>query len=301
MAFDLYFAGSQNKKTDDLLKGERCCRLFSQLNEKKSILDYAGSEVRGKLFIDSGAFSVAHSNKTVDIDEYISFINSNPDIDVWAELDSIPYPILNETTAKQSADISWNNYIYMMERVTIDKDKLLPIFHFGESPDHLKRILNTEVCGKLPDYIGVGGRHGVSTAEQEVYFENIFKLIKESRSPNVKVHAFGMTVLSLLEKYPFYSADSTTWLMIGVNGGVMDSKYGIVNISNRCTSKKENFVNLPKHVQDELKERFKQFGYTYEELSENYLPRLLYNIKYLKNWADNYQYKPVVMRRKRLF
>ena len=110
-----------------------------------------------------------------------------------------------------------------------------------------------------------------------------------------------MTVLSLLEKYPFYSADSTTWLMIGVNGGVMDRKYGIVNISNRCTNKKENFVNLPKHVQDELKYRFKEFGYTYEELSANYLPRLLYNIKYLKNWADNYQYKPVVMRRRRLF
>ena len=301
MSFDLYFAGSQNKKTDDLIKSSKCCRLFSQLNEKNSILDYASAEVRGKLFIDSGAFSVAHSNKTVDIDEYISFINSNPSIDVWAELDSIPYPVLNCTTAKESASKSWENYIYMMERITVNKDKLLPIFHFGESPEHLKKILNTEVCGVLPDYIGVGGRHGVSTAEQDVYFDNIFKIIKNSRKPDVKVHAFGMTVLGLLEKYPFYSADSTTWLMVGVNGGIIDNDYGIINISNRCCHKKDNFVNLPKKVQDELKEKFKTFGFTYEELSENYLPRLLYNIKYLKNWADNYVYKPVKSRRNKLF
>lgn len=301
MSFDLYFAGSQNKKTDVLLKESRCCRLFSQLNEKKSILDYDSSPVRGKLFIDSGAFSVAHSNKTVDIDEYISFINANPNIDVWAELDVIPYPVLNSATAKESSEASWNNYLYMMERLTINVDKLLPIFHFGESPEHLKKILNTEVCGKLPDYIGVGGRHGVTTDEQAVYFENIFKIIKSSRKPDVKVHAFGMTVLDLLERFPFYSADSTTWLMVGVNGGIIDNKYGIVNISNRCLNKKENFIYYPKVIQDELKEKFQHFGFTYEELSENYLPRLLYNIKYLKDWADNYVYKPRPNKLRRLF
>ena len=303
MGFDLYFAGSQNKKTDVLLKSLQCCRLFSQCNERNSILDYANSDVRGKLFIDSGAFSVAHSGKEVNIDEYIQFINSRPDIDVWAQLDSIPYPVLNSQTAKKSSEESWTNYLYMMDRIEIDKDKLLPIFHFGEPFDHLKRILNTEVHGKVPDYIGVGGRHGVSSSEQDIYFDNIFKIVKSSNNPNVKIHAFGMTVLKLLEKYPFYSADSTTWLMIGVNGGIMDDEYGIINISNRCANKKENFLNYPQDVQEKLKEKFKKFGYTYEEMSENYVPRLLYNIKYLKNWADNYvcTYNPSQNRLRRLF
>jgi hypothetical protein len=303
MSFDLYFAGSQHKDTDVLLKGLKCCRLFSQVNEKKCISDYLNSETRGKLFIDSGAFSVAHSGKVVDIDEYISFINNNPNVEVWAQLDVIPFPVLDSTTAKTCADASWKNYLYMMDRITIDKDKLLPIYHFGEPVDHLKRILNTEVSGKLPDYIGVGGRHGVSTDQQDIYFDNVFKIVKESKNPNVKIHAFGMTVFSLLEKYPFYSADSTTWLMVGANGGIIDHEYGVINISNKGTAKKDNFAHMPEHIKEKMYEKFEKFGYTYEQLSDNYVYRLSYNIKYLKDWADNYvcKYSPNQSKLKKLF
>ena len=91
----------------------------------------------------------------------------------------------------------------MKERVA-DDVCLLPLYHFGEPKDALLRILNTPVNGKLPDYIGVGGRHGVSTAQQDSYFNEIFALVQKSDNPNVKIHAFGMTVLKLLEKYPFY-------------------------------------------------------------------------------------------------
>lgn len=301
MAFDLYFAGSQHKDIDVHIKKNKCCRLFSQLNERKAVLEYAAETERGKLFIDSGAFSVAHAGKTVDIDEYISFINSHPEIEVWAQLDVIPYPVLNSETAEMCANASWKNYLYMMERLTIDKDKLLPVYHFGEPVSHLKRILNTPVDGKLPDYIGIGGRHGVSTEQHVLYFDNLFKIVKASDNPNVKIHAFGMTVLSLLEQFPFYSADSTTWLMVGANGGIMDNKYGIVNISERQSNKKDNFANFPKTAQDELLARFSKFGYTYEQLSSDYRERMKYNIDYLLDWAKNYKYKPTKTGLNRLF
>lgn len=301
MSFNLYFAGSQSKDVDIYLQQRRCCRLFSQLNERKAIEDYQNAETRGKLFIDSGAFSVAHAGKSVNIDDYISFINLNPKIDVWAQLDVIPYPVLNYQTSCECADSSWKNYLYMMERLTIDKDKLLPIYHFGEPFSHLERILNTEVDGKLVDYIGVGGRHGVSTEQQRVYFDNIFKLIKKSKNPNVKVHAFGMTVLKLLELYPFYSADSTTWLQVGVNGGIYTERYGIIQISDRTVRSKENFVNLTDDVKSSILEIIKTYGYTYEEVSSDYKKRLCFNIDYFQQWADNYKYTPKNSRLNRLF
>lgn len=292
MAFDLYFAGSQHKDIDVHIKKNRCCRLFSQLNERKAVLDYAAETERGKLFIDSGAFSVAHAGKTVDIDEYIAFINEHPEIEVWAQLDVIPYPVLDTETAYECSEASWKNYLYMMERITVDKDKLLPIYHFGEPISHLERILNTKVDGKVPDYIGVGGRHGVSTAQHVAYFDNLFKIVKRSDNPNVKIHAFGMTVLSLLEQFPFYSADSTTWLMIGANGGIMDKKYNVVNISERQKNNKDNFVNYPEEAKRYLYKQFEHFGYTYEQLATDYRERMKYNIDYLLEWAHNYQYKP---------
>lgn len=290
MSFNLYFAGSQAAEVDKYLQQKNCLRLFSYLNEKKGIDEWK-EQLPKNLFIDSGAFSVAHNNKTVDIDAYIDYINSNPEINIFVELDKIPYPILNKETAKESSEVSWKNYLYMKERVT-SPCNLLPLYHFGESIDHLKRILNTPYKGELPAYIGIGGRHGVSTKLQELYFQNIFDVVKSSDNPNVKIHVFGMTVLSTLEKFPFYSADSTTWLQLGVNGNIFSNKYGIINVSERQKKAKDNIFNFHNDAKNLIEEEIKLRGYTLEELSTEYKKRLMFNIDSFKEWADNYKYKP---------
>lgn len=289
MSFNLYFAGWGAAEADKYLQEKNVNRLFSQLNEWQHIVEWSTAG-HNKLFIDSGAFSVHHSGKTVNIDDYIKRINDNPQIPIWVELDVIPYPVLNTQTAKHSSDASWENYLYMKERVA-DDVCLLPLYHFGEPKDALLRILNTPVNGKLPDYIGVGGRHGVSTAQQDSYFNEIFALVQKSDNPNVKIHAFGMTVLKLLEKYPFYSADSTTWAMIGINGGIITDSCGIVNISENSKYNKDNVANFPKEAKERLNAEILAYGYTLEELQTNYKSRLKFNIDYFINWATNYEYK----------
>ena len=150
MGFRLYFAGQQAKDIDVYLRDKNALRLFSQVNERSGIQLWKDWGCSENLFIDSGAFSVAHAGKTVDIDAYINYINSNPDIPIFVELDEIPFPVLNSTTAKQCSEGSWKNYLYMKERVT-SPCYLLPLYHFGEPKEALNRILNTEVNGKLPE------------------------------------------------------------------------------------------------------------------------------------------------------
>jgi len=290
MAFNLYFAGQQAKEVDEYLQQRGALRLFSQANERKGIQEWKQSGYGKKLFIDSGAFSVAHAGKTVDIDDYIGYINSNPEIPIFVELDVIPFPVLNATTAKECCEASWQNYLYMKERVT-SPCFLLPLYHFGEPKDALKRILNTEVGGKLPEYIGIGGRHGVSTELQDRYFYEIFAIIQKSDNPNVKVHAFGMTVLKLLEKFPFYSADSTTWLQLGINGNINTASCGIVNVSDRNKYDKNNANAFPEHIKERLHEELAKYGYTLEQVSTDYKARLKFNIDTMLNWAENYTYK----------
>lgn len=302
MAFNLYFAGSEIKGVQEYIVEKKLCRLFSQANERKSILKYwdIPKDSKPRLMVDSGAFTEAHTGKKIDIDKYIDFINANDEIaDIWVELDSIPYPVLNKYTAKKSAEKSWNNYLYMMDRVK-SPDKLIPLYHFGEPKQHLIRILNTPVLGHLPPYIGIGGRHGVSTKEQEEYFDKIFDIVKNSDNPNVKIHVFGMTVFSLLELYPFYSADSTTWLQNGINGRII-TNYGIYPISERSNFDKYCLLNYSssdiKHILEEIDRR----GYTFEQLRDDYKARLRYNIDYYVEWANNYQYKPKISKHKKLF
>ena len=301
MAFNLYFAGQQAKEVDEYLQQKGALRLFSQLNERKGIKDWQDSGHAHKLFLDSGAFSVAHAGKTVDIDAYIDYINSNPDIPIFVELDVIPYPVLNATTAKECSEASWQNYLYMKERVT-SPCHLLPLYHFGEPKEALNRILNTEVDGKLPDYIGIGGRHGVSTDLQDRYFYEIFSIIQKSDNPNVKVHAFGMTVIKLLEKFPFYSADSTTWLQLGINGNINTKSYGIVNVSERSKFNKDNIHSFPSDAKQAVITEIESYGYTLEQVSIDYKSRLMFNIDTMYTWAQNYTYKgPKTFVSKRLF
>ena len=301
MAFNLYFAGQQAKEVDEYLQQKGALRLFSQLNERKGIKDWQDSGHADKLFLDSGAFSVAHAGKTVDIDAYIEYINSNPDIPIFVELDVIPYPVLNATTAKKCSEASWQNYLYMKERVT-SPCHLLPLYHFGEPKEALTRILNTEVDGKLPDYIGIGGRHGVSTELQDRYFYEIFSIIQKSDNPNVKVHAFGMTVIKLLEKFPFYSADSTTWLQLGINGNINTKSYGIVNVSERSRFNKDNIHSFPPDAKQAVITEIESYGYTLEQVSTNYKSRLMFNIDTMYAWAQDYTYKgPKTFVSKRLF
>lgn len=290
MGFNLYFAGQQAKEVDEYLQKRNALRLFSQVNERKGIEEWRETGHADKLFIDSGAFSVAHNGKTVDIDVYIDYINNRTDIPIFVELDVIPYPVLNATTAKQCAEASWQNYLYMKERV-VHPGYLLPLYHFGEPKEALMRILNTEVNGKLPEYIGIGGRHGVSTDLQDKYFHEIFAIIQKSNNPKVKVHAFGMTVIKLLEKFPFYSADSTTWLQLGINGNISTEAYGIVNVSERGKHNKDNANAFPEHMKEVIEAEIEKNGYTLEEVSTNYKARLKYNIDTMLRWAENYQYK----------
>lgn len=298
--FKLYFAGWGSRDADEYMREKKVYRLCSQINERKVINWWQNSNLSDRLFIDSGAFSVAHSGADVDIDSYIAYINENTDIKNWAELDVIPYPILNSTTAMTSSIKSFQNYVYMKQRV--QNTNILPVYHFGEPKDGLKKILNTDIGYGLPSYICVGGRHGVSTENQAQYFNEIFYIIQNSDNPNVRVHAFGITVPKLLENFPFYSADSTTWLQVAINGMILLKDLSTCVISNGTISDPNNLQHFDKSLVNHIFDEIDYFGYDINELCCDYKLRLRYNIDVMQNWADNYKYRgPKKFKSRKLF
>ena len=299
MAFNLYFAGQQAKEVDKHLQEKNCLRLFSQANERAGIADWQTGGYAKNLFIDSGAVSVAHSGKIVDIDTYISYINSNPNIPIFVELDVIPFPILNAQTAKDCCDASWDNYLYMRTKVK-SPDKLLPIFHRRENWYYLEQMLETTFDGRHIPYIGIAATTDSSTAEKEEWFHKVFQVIQKSSNPNVKTHAFGMTSLRLLESFPFTSADSTSWIMTAINGGIM-SPYGVIIVSERQKHLKNNIYNQAKPVKEAFLQYIETLDLTLQELQTEPTARLIANIKYLVKWCENYKYKPITIQKRSLF
>ena len=97
-----------------------CKRLFSFAEKPYSKINmYLDNDY--KLFIDSGAFSIAHKarrGKNLTIDDYVNFINENTRPQLFASFDVIPIP-LNTETAKDSAEQSLYNYLYMLDRIEL--------------------------------------------------------------------------------------------------------------------------------------------------------------------------------------
>ena len=288
--FNLYFAGVQCKEADELIIERKACRLLSYLNDQTRLKTFQAIEDKGLLFVDSGAFSVHHNNKTVDIDHYIEYVNNAPNTNWFAQLDVIPYPLLDAVTVANSCKKSWENYLYMQPRLK-NPFKVLPVYHFGEPPEALLQLVNHKIAGEQIPYIGIGGRHGVSTKKQEEYFERVFKLIERSSNPNVKVHVFGMTILDTLKKFPFHSADSTSWLLTAAMGGIFTEKYRVISVSS-VNNGKNNYQHQTKEAKLNVQKEVEQYGYTIEELSTNYKKRTLYNIEFLLRWCEKYEYTP---------
>lgn len=161
-----------------------------------------------ELFLDSGAFSAWSQGKEINIDEYISFIKSNEDIlDVYANLDVIG-----------DAEATWKNQAYMESKGLLP----LPVFHYGEDIKYLKKLLS----GKY-GYISLGGMVPISTDDLIKWLDPLYKqyLCDEKGLPIVKVHGFGLTSLRLMLRYPWYSVDSTSWVVTGRMGSIYIPRY----------------------------------------------------------------------------
>ena len=306
--FNLFFAGMGSKGTNAVKRELGCNQLLSQLNERKAIMEWVTylrehPECKSRLFIDSGAFSAHTKGKVVDVDEYIKFINDIDDcVFVFAQVDKIPGEFRKEKTAEQLASApkeSWDNYLYMVDKVK-SRDKLLPVFHQGEDFKWLENMLEyRHPDGKPIDYIGVSPANDVHSQAKKEWLDRVFRTIKNSSNPNVKTHAFGMTSLDLLELYPLTSADSTTWV-IWAAYGLIFTKYGSVTVSDYKNTKSSNLNNRTPEETEAFNEYLKSLGTDIQTLTESTEERSLHNLRYLKNWADNYKFSNVKSNKKSL-
>lgn len=292
--FNLYFAGAAT--VDDLLQDLGCKRLFSQFNDKSSIKkwieDWDRTGRHHTLFVDSGAYTARTKGVEINLDDYIKYLNDRKGrFEVIAPLDVIP----NKSKESQldAPEKSWKNYLIMKERV-IDSDKVIPVFHMGEDFKYLQQILDSNV-----EYMAMGGMAGRTAKARINWYEKCFRIIQQSKNPNIKIHAFGMTSLKLLETYPFYSADSTSWIMCAVTGNIFTDNGTLYVGSDYNNPNHLKYQN--KLVQDRIIGQCKEYGLDYNKLVEDYKERQKYNVLYLQNWANNYTFKGTKRYRRTLF
>lgn len=143
-------------------------------------------EKRYSVFIDSGAFSAANADATIDIDEYCSFILETG-VTIYAGLDVIG-----------NAQATRDNTEYMTKHWHL---KPIPTFHMGSDLSDLEKLMDY-------NYIALGGM--VFSSGIEAHCDAVWRYILH-HNPKLKVHGFGLTNVEMMKRYPWYSVDSSSF------------------------------------------------------------------------------------------
>lgn len=302
---NLYLAGFRGEKTTEaVLKMHKdfLCAFLQGTDKTVKLIKKVKS--KSKFFIDSGAFSSWTKKKEVDIDAYIDWLNDNDDmITIFAQLDCIPGTpgkIPTKDEREEAANKTLENYLYMIEKVK-SPEKCLFTFHLSEDYKHLEKFLNMDFSKYLkdfkPEYMALGGMVGSSEIEKEKFIAKCFEIIEKSKIPNIKVHLFGVTQLSILEKFPkVTSADSTGWIMTAAMGSIF-YKSGTLLLSDWQLSNKKH---LSHRLTNDVRKEIERFGFTIEQLQKDPVCRCIYNACFLDEQVKNIKYKPL-MKMNKLF
>lgn len=272
----LYFSGGSSPTITKFMQEHKCRRLFSYYTDKKSI----ESKICDNVFVDCGAWTAFTKNKIIDVNEYINYLEMYKDcFELCAGLDVIP----KNNNYKVSAEQSFYNFQTMREHFG-NTIQMLPTYHRGEHINNLIRLLNyTDEHGTV-DYIGIGGlASNKSAVIRDKFLLNVFDVIHKYR-PDIKVHLFGLTDLSILRKYSVYSVDSTTWLIAGANGEII-TDFGRIKISDKNFSK-SGIKNICSVEHTALRNYVSDYGFELDDLAQNCESRQMFNVLYLKKKID---------------
>lgn len=264
----LYFAGGAHEK---LLEGGDILESFWYRKDAEYAMAHAA-----RFFLDSGAFTAFTKNVVINIENYARFIEANRDrITTASSLDAIG-----------DAEGSYRNLKWAEERGA----KVIPVFHCRENFDWLRRYLDEGY-----DYIALGGMVPESRAWLATWLEQVWGLLvdKEGRA-RARVHGFGMTILDFMEKYPWYSVDSTSWTY-GTRFGAMlviwpTGRSQWVYVGDRHASRKqwrESHIEVMSAPARDyiLNWASKVSGLTYEKLRSDTTAVSQHNILAFRYWA----------------
>lgn len=235
---------------------------------KQSYVD-AMRENGAKVFVDSGAFSAFTLGTTIDLPTYCDYIIRNRDIIreedgvlMASVLDGIGDPLL-----------TYRNQLAMEELGA----KPLPCFHVGEDERYLEHYIANY------DYITLGGMVPYSTKQLYIWLDRIWDryLTDGSGRARLKVHGFGLTSIPLMERYPWHSVDSSSWIQAAAFGSIIEPKHGPLSVSEKSPSRHtrgQHVCNLSEPEQKYIFDTFEKQGFNYERLSTVYESRAAYNL-----------------------
>lgn len=260
--------------------------------------------MRCSVVLDSGAFSAWTKRLQIDLDEYAAFARRNSEfIDTVVNLDCIPGEfgrVPDSAEVEASAQKGWENLLHLENEWGI---RAMPVFHMGERLKWLDRMID-HGC----DYVGISPANDRTTNQKRAWLDDVYDHICDADGwPIIKTHGFGVTSVPILFRYPWYSADSTSWALFGAYGMILVpqqvngqfcytiSPHSVV-VSKESSLKDvegaRHFDTFSPTVKRHIEGYLESCGVTASEIRENYKARDRVNIRFFLDVSDKMVPKP---------
>lgn len=267
----MYFAGGHG---EEFLVGKPILESFWYKREAVAAMEYTKT-----FFLDSGAFTAFTKGVEIAAEDYAAFIHEHKEkITVASSLDAIG-----------DADKSYSLF-KEMGRLGCE---VIPVFHCREDVSYLKRYID-----EGHPYLALGGMVPETKPWLAKWLEDLWAnvLTYPDGRPRVKVHGFGMTILDFIQKFPWYSVDSSSW-SYGARFGALivqwpSGEFNWLYLSERHSTAKvwgaRHFNNIPPPYQKAVREYLERVGSpTPEEMVAETRLINVHNIRAFESWIQD--------------
>lgn len=176
------------------------------------------------LFLDSGAFTFQRTGEVVPLETYAQFVLDYK-ADISASMDVIGDPIQSDKNFRT------------LKRLGAP---VVPVIHAGWPTKMIEQYVEEN------EFILAGGMVPLAKYPEKLYgYLNLIFKTARKHWPR-RVHAFGITGLTILERYPFYSADSSAWIAFSKFGRSLS---GDTPLNRYITETQRNHMKLWQEVE----------------------------------------------------
>lgn len=248
-----------------------------------------GQSKKREIMLDSGAFSAWAMGAEVTLDEvmrsYGEIINAYDSHykDIWLiNLDKIPGRKGVDPTEEEIQEafrISDQNYEQLVKEFG---DRVLPVFHQGESTSRLYEIL-----AQNENYICVSPRNDLHESLRREWAQYVHQYCK-----GVGTHGLATTGRGMMQAATWRSVDSATWIQVAGWGQIildLGDKFQIRHVSEDSSLRrnyKQHLDHLPERAKDHVVQIIEDCGFTYEQAQTDHSARSIINLIQLTSFID---------------
>lgn len=170
-------------------------------------------------------------------------------------------------------------------------ERVLPVYHQFEPASRLK-----DVASQNPNYICISPQNDVAEPLRVKFSKSAHQALKQINAIT-KTHGLATTGMRMMTIVPWFSADSTAWMMSAALGGILffnGKTFVKVDMSERDIEKKptvnrQHWRFIPKSLREMIAAEAATRLMTVDDLRDSYAARSAFNMETLINSIGDLQ------------